>query len=115
MPLKSAKNGEIQAYLEYLKGLLTSLAVQEGTKEAFLAFEDGFYTLNDDLGLSIEKIKSLIKSDLDANYLGDVNYDVPDSEQRRATADYLPKNINALVAQYVFIVDNSSKLGEKIP
>ena len=32
--IEASTSGEIKAYLDYLKGLLTSLAVQEGTKEA---------------------------------------------------------------------------------
>ncbi|NPA58972.1 MAG: HAMP domain-containing protein [Epsilonproteobacteria bacterium] len=110
--VEAAKHGEIKAYLDYLKGLLTSLAVQKGTQEAFSAFENGFYTLSDDLNLA-SNIKELVKSDLESNYLNSVNYEVPNSAQRKPTESYLPKNINALIAQYIFIVDNSSKLGEK--
>ncbi|MEA2099833.1 MAG: methyl-accepting chemotaxis protein [Campylobacterota bacterium] len=111
--VEAAKHGEITAYLDYLKGLLTSLAVQEGTKDAFLAFEKGFYTIAQDLKLPNDEIKRLVKSDLESNYLGDVNYAVPSSAQRKSTDEYLPKDINGLIAQYVFIVDSSSKLGEK--
>ena len=110
--VEASKHGEIKAYLDYLKGLLTSLAVQEGTKDAFLAFEKGFYTLSSELVVP-NNIKQLVSSDLESNYLGDVNYGVPKSAQRKSTDSYLPNDINALMAQYVFIVDNSSKLGEK--
>ena len=111
--VEAAKHGEIKAYLNYLKGLLTSLSVQEGTKDAFVAFEKGFYTIDEELQLPSDKIKKLVKSDLESNYLGDVNYAVPSSEQRKSTDKYLPQDINGLIAQYVFIVDNDSKLGEK--
>ena len=111
--VEAAKHGEIEAYLNYLKGLLTSLAVQEGTKEAFIAFEKGFYTIADDLKLPADKIKRLVELDLESNYLKDVNYEVPSSAQRKSTDTYLPADINGLIAQYVFIVDNNSKLGEK--
>jgi len=110
--VEASKHGEIKAYLDYLKGLLTSLAVQEGTKDAFLAFEKGFYTLSSELVVP-NNIKQLVSSDLESNYLGDVNYGVPKSAQRKSTDSYLPNDINALMAQYIFIVDNSSKLGEK--
>ena len=84
-----AKSGEIKAYFEYLKGLLTSLAVQEGTKDAFVAFEKGFYTLADDLNLSQQDIKQLVMSNLDANYLNDVNYNVPSSAQRQSRSTFM--------------------------
>ena len=85
-----AKHSEIKNYLNYLKGLLTSLATQEGTKEAFLAFEDGFYTLQDELNLDINMIKESLKRDMESNYLNSVNYSVPMSEQRKSTQNYLP-------------------------
>jgi len=108
-----AKHGEVKSYLNYLGGLLTSLAEQQGTQEAFISFNDGFYKLNMELNLNIKKIKSSIESNFETEYLNSVNYDIPFSEQRKAISKYLPTNINALIAQYIFIVDNPKKLGEK--
>ncbi len=108
-----AKAEEVKAYLDYLKGLLTSLAVQQGTQDAFVAFEKGFYSLSSEIQLPIPKIKNELKSDFDANYLAAVNYDVPNSQQKKSTDAYLPTDINGLIAQYIFITDNSAKLGEK--
>jgi len=111
--LNSAKRGEVSNYFDSLKGLLTSLANHKGTKESFLAFENGFYKLQDELKLNIPQIKNALKKDFEKNYLNDVNYEMPNSAQRRQISDYLPKDNNALVAQYIFITDNSSNLGEK--
>ena len=111
--VEAAKHGEIKAYFHYLDGLLTSLAAQEGTKEAFVAFEEGFYNLNNELNLNRTKIRNLVEADFESNYLNDVKYDVPQSAQRQATQNFLPSDINGLIAQYIFIVDNSQKLGEK--
>jgi methyl-accepting chemotaxis protein len=110
--VEAAKSSEITAYFDQLKGLLTSLATQEGTKDAFKAFKQGFYSLSNELSVSGD-IKELIKSDFESNYLKDVKYDVPLSAQRKPTSTYLPKDINGLIAQYIFIVDNKEKLGEK--
>jgi len=111
--VETAKTQEISNYLNYLKGLLTSLAAQRGTQDAFLAFENGFYKLQDELNLDINLIKTKVTSDLENNYLNSVNYIVPNSEQRKPTQEYLPMSTNALVAQYVFITDSTAKLGEK--
>ena len=111
--LESAKRGEITNYLTSLEGLLISLANHEGTKEAFHSFKNGFYKLQDELKLDVSKIRRELKADFEKNYLASVNYSVPNSEQRKNTNDYLPKDVNALVAQYIFITDSSSKLGEK--
>ena len=108
-----AKKGEIEAYFDYLGGLLTSLAAQEGTKGAFFALRDGFYKLHDELGLDDVMVFNALKMNFKTEYISNVNYDVPDSEDKKDISAYIPKDKNAQAAQYVFIVDNSSKLGEK--
>lgn len=113
MIVKVAKYGEIQSYLNSLKGLLSSLSAQVGTKEAFVTFENGFYKLQNELDLDIQTLKTEIKSDFEKNYLNNVNYDVQGAKKRKNIDSYLPKNINGLIAQYIFIVDNHSTLGKK--
>ena len=111
--IQKAKKSEINNYFNSLKGLLTSLASQEGTKDAFLAFENGFYNLENEIKLDISSIKSELKNDFTTNYLDSVQYNVPNAESRKAIDEYIPKDINALIAQYIFITGNNSKLGEK--
>jgi len=108
-----AKQEEISSYFKYLSGLLTSLAAQYGTEKAFLSFNNGFYKLQDELHLNNEMVTSALKSNFETNYLSKVNYDVPNSQQRKPVDAYIPKNINAKIAQYIFIVENPAKLGEK--
>ena len=111
--VEAAKKGEIEAYFGYLKGLLTSLAVQEGTKEAFVSLREGFYTLQGELKLSLDDVKNALREDFAQNYIAQVNYEVPGASAKRDINAYLPKDPNALMAQYIFIVDNQEKLGEK--
>ena len=108
-----AKNGEITDYLHSLKGLLTALAGQRGTQDAFLAFEDGFYKLQLEINLDILKIKEKLKTDFNLHYLNNVNYEVPSSPLKKSIDSYIPHDENAVVAQYIFITDNKEKLGEK--
>jgi methyl-accepting chemotaxis protein len=111
--IKSAKESEITSYFDSLKSLLTSLANHQGTIDAFLSFEEGFYKLKDEINLDRDFIKNKTIKSLENNYLNKVNYSVPNAEQRKTTEEYLPKDINGLIAQYIFIVDNQEKLGEK--
>lgn len=111
--VQTAKSGEIEDYFKTLEGLLFSLANHEGTKNAFLDLENGFYKLQDELKLDIPKISNEIKMDFTTNYLNEVNYDIPNSKSRKDIDKYLPTDINAIVAQYIFITNNKSKLGEK--
>lgn len=111
--VQTAKQQEIINYFNYLQALLTSLAQHQGTQEAFVDFRDGFYQLAQEVKLNSSEIKEALKKDFTENYLESVNYDVPFSMQRREIESYLPKNENAIVAQYIFITNNSEKLGEK--
>jgi methyl-accepting chemotaxis protein len=111
--IESAKKDEIKNYFDYLKGLLTSLAAQQGTKDAFVNFENGFYKLNKEIKVDVKKVQQVLKQDFENNYLNSVNYAVPNSAQRKSIDTYLPNDANALIAQYIFITDNKEKLGEK--
>ncbi|WP_151899379.1 methyl-accepting chemotaxis protein [Sulfurimonas hydrogeniphila] len=108
-----SKHGEIANYFDYLGGLLTSLAGQEGTKEAFVSLDNGFYKLENELHLDIEKVKSTLKKNYKNEYLNAVNYNVPNAAKPKPLEEYLPREDDALVAQYIFIVKNPAKLGEK--
>ncbi len=111
--LRSVKSSEITNYFAILEGLLTSCANSVGTKEAFDAFEKGFYLLNREVGLDIAYVKRALKEDFEDNYISKVNYQVPGGAKRKSAEDYLPKGPSAMTAQYIFITDNRAKLGEK--
>lgn len=111
--VRVAKKDEISNYLSYLQGLLTSLASQQGTKDAFLAFEKGFYSLEQELEIDLNTIRKKLQIDFEQNYLNSVNYQVPQSEQRKNITAYIPNDPNALIAQYIFITDNKEQLGKK--
>ena len=111
--IQKAKKSEIKNYFKSLEDLLVSLATQQGTKDAFIALKDGFYNLENELEVDIDKVKTALENDFKTNYLNNVKYNVPNSNSRKEISEYLPKNKNALIAQYAFITDNHEKLGEK--
>jgi len=111
--IEVAKHGEIEHYFDYLGGLLTSLAEQKGTKEAFTALNNGFNHLESELQLNTNALRETLKENFINNYLNKVNYDVSSSSQRKDVSHYIPKNKNGIVAQYIFIVDNKAPVGEK--
>lgn len=111
--VQTAKQQEIINYFGYLQALLTSLAQHRCTINAFLAFEEGFYKIEKELQLDVNEVKEALKKDFTENYLDSVNYEVPSSMKRKEIEAYLPDNDNALLAQYIFITNNSEKLGEK--
>ena len=108
-----SKQGEITHYLNYIGGLLTSLAGQKGTHDAFLALDDAWYKIADEVNLDTADIATALKNDYATNYIAKVDYDVPGAAQKRDISAYIPRDPNAKIAQYMFIVDNDEKLGEK--
>ena len=111
--ITESKSGEITNYLDYVGGLLTSLAGQYGTREAFSEFEKSWYKLKDEVPLKNTELKDALKKDYAKNYISQVNYKVPDSAQKRDISKYIPEDANAKIAQYMFIVDNKEPLGKK--
>ena len=107
------KHSEIEKYFSTLKGFLTSMALNQETKEAFEAFEDGFYTLKEQSLLDMQNIKEELKADFSSNYISRVNYNVPHSAKKRFISSYIPQNENAIIAQYMFITDNINPTGHK--
>jgi len=111
--IRSTKELEIEEYFLTLRSLLLSLSENEATKEAFNSFEDGFYKLKKEISINQESLKNSLEMEYKSSYLNLVNYNVPDSAQRRDPQSYIPKNINAQIAQYIFINQNPAPLGGK--
>ena len=107
------KNQEITDYFNSLGNLLVSIASNTSTKDSFQDFENGFYKLQEELNLDVSSIKEELKEDFKNNYLASVSYDLPEVEPKKAIEKYLPQDINALIAQYIFITNNNSAIGEK--
>ena len=111
--ITESKRGEITNYLDYIGGLLTSLAQQRGTEDAFMALSSSWYQIASESKLNLGTVTSDLKSNFASEYISAVNYDVPNCASKRSIDAYIPKSPNAKIAQYMFIVDNSQKLGEK--
>jgi methyl-accepting chemotaxis protein len=82
-------------------------------QDAAVEFTNSFHKLNEELSLDKGKITNELVKHYDEKYLGGVKFDLPGVESRKDTNSYLPKDVNALIAQYIFIVKNPAKIGEK--
>ncbi len=110
---KTSKKEEIASYLKSLEGLLVSTANNKTTKDAFVAFEESFSLFSKEVALDEVELKSQLKNDFASNYLSEVNYDIPNVPQKREVGEYIPKNINGAIAQYLFITKNEHPVGQK--
>lgn len=111
--VKESKKDHIVDFLTSIKLLILSKSSDMAVVETIWSLEDSFQELEETEGLSIEKVHSSLLQHYENEYLNLVNYKVKDSSQRRPTQEYLPKNANAQIAQFLYIADNANKVGEK--
>ncbi|MCP4969134.1 MAG: methyl-accepting chemotaxis protein, partial [Arcobacter sp.] len=111
--IRVSKQSHIEHYLKSIGDLLLSLSNSKLAKDSLKEFSKTFYLLESEQSLDIEDIKKQSLDHYNNKYLNKINYEIPNSEQRKSTQDYLPKNNNALIAQHIFIIDNKEKIGEK--
>ena len=110
-----SKAESLKDYTKLLKGLIKSTAGDINTVQDFWALSDGFDSLEDDIGSSmdIKKVTSDLTKHYDSKYLNKVNYKFPNVKQRKKTLSYLPKSNKGKILQELYIVDNINKIGKK--
>ncbi|MGB5866543.1 MAG: hypothetical protein WBG69_01605, partial [Arcobacteraceae bacterium] len=113
--ITEAKKQHVSDYFKSLDGLLISTANSSSTQEAMTNFIRGFYTIADQSQseVNMQEVKKEMIEHYEKQYLQDVNFDLPNVSPRKTTAEYLPKDSNALLAQYMYIIKNDAKIGEK--
>jgi len=78
-----------------------------------MALDQGFYNLSKEIKLDKKNILSALEVNFASEYLPLVNYDIPGAVQKRDVFEYIPKNTDAQIAQYIFIVKNPASIGHK--
>ena len=111
--VKESKKDHIVDFLTTIKLLILSKAGDMATAESIWALDDSFQELEDIEGLSLKKVESSLLKHYETEYLNHVNYNMKDSAPKRPTKEYLPHSTSGQVAQFLYIVDNANKLGEK--
>ena len=111
--MEVSKHGELKKYFSNLGNLLISLASNKGTQDSFLYLRSGFNSIDKDITLDKKEIQNRLILEYEVNYLNKVHYNIPKVRKKDITINYLPKNINALKLQYIFIADNNAPVGQK--
>lgn len=104
--INSTKAHEIESMSKELTHLICAIAESGETKDAFIAFEDSFYTMGAehmevagyDVFGKLEKYYG--------KYLSKVDFGIPGSDPKQANSKYIPKDGNCRVAQYLYILNN---------
>jgi len=111
--VKESKKDHIIDFFNTIEFALLSKSGDAATVESLWALDESFQDLESTEGISTSKIKSSLLEHYENEYLPKVNYNMKDATPRRSTAQYLPQNINAQIAQYLYIVENPNPVGQK--
>ena len=111
--IEFTKHAELKKYFTTLKNLLTITAQNSQTKLALNSLKTSFHNIKNETKLHKNNLIEDLSFNYNINYLNLVNFDVPNTQNRLTTKEYIPKTLNALVAQKIFITDNPAKIGEK--
>lgn len=111
--VREAKREHITDYITTISRLIISSASSTQVMTAIDRFNSSFYQLVEETGINSSAVRNKIEDHYNNQYLNAVNYDVPNSQQRRTISEYLPSSPNGLIAQHLYITDNPQKIGEK--
>ncbi|WP_428025757.1 methyl-accepting chemotaxis protein [Arcobacter sp.] len=110
--IASAKKQHISDYFKTIEGLLISTANSASTQDAMNNFIRGFYTIGNDVE-NIDEVKKEVLEHYKNLYVNKINFSLPNIPKKRDLEEYLPKNKNGIMAQYIYIIKNDADIGEK--
>lgn len=111
--ITESKKQHISDYFNYMGGLLLSEAHNSATLNALRELTDGFYLIQEEIPVDLNQVKKELMREYKQNYLSKIDTSIPGTEPIKPVEYYLPKNPNGIIAQYIFIVKNPYKIGEK--
>ena len=111
--IEFTKHAELKKYFSTLKNILTITAQNPQTQLIFDAFKVSFNNIQNETNLDKDNLQKDLILDYDINYINKIDFNIENTQSKKATKYYLPKSINGLVAQKIFIQDNPGKIGEK--
>ena len=111
--ITESKKQHISDYFNYMGGLLLSEAHNSATLNALRELTNGFYLIQEEIPVDLNQVKKELMREYKQNYLSKIDTSIPGTEPIKPVEYYLPKNPNGIIAQYIFIVKNPYKIGEK--
>ena len=105
--LQQNKIQEVTNWFNNYEKLLISISNNRETKEAFTNFEKSFYNISNEINIPEETITKNLNNIYENDYLAKVNYNLQNISDKKDLNEYLPKDKNALIAQYLYF--SSSK------
>ena len=111
--IKESKKDHIIDVYNSIKFLLKSNSTSAATVEKLWMLDEGFQSLEDFEEIPQDEIDKKLEEFYQTKYLPKVNYKFKGSVQKRSSDAYVPKNLTGQVAQYLYLVENENKYGNK--
>ena len=111
--IRASKQTHVNDYFNLLNNLLVSTSSSNTSVQALNDFDYSFNNFSTDLSFEMKDIKAKLSTHYENNYINEINFNLPNIESKKPTSEYLPKSDNGIISQYVMIVDNENKIGEK--
>ncbi|EQB38763.1 chemotaxis protein [Sulfurimonas hongkongensis] len=111
--VKESKKEHLLDFFQSLENLIRSRTADSTTVQAMWALDESFLDLESLDDISNAEIKAKVLQNYKDEYLPNINFDIKGVKPKKALEDYLPKTKHALIAQYLYIVDNEYKLSQK--
>ena len=106
--VKESKKEHIVDFFKSAKNMLLAKTTDNATVQLMWSVEEGFEELEDFDAVDMQTIKAKLKEYYETNYIVNINDKVKNSSSKRSVDDYMPKSKQALVAQYLYIVENEN-------
>jgi methyl-accepting chemotaxis protein len=111
--VKESKKEHIIDFSKSIENLLRSRTADSATVQAMWAIDEGFQELEEMDEVSLDEIKTALIKHYENEYINKINFNVKGVKPKKTSKEYLPKSTNAQIAQYLYIVENENKVGEK--
>lgn len=111
--VKESKKEHLNDFFSSVKNLLLAKTTDNATTQILWNLDEGFEELKDFDKVSLSTMKQALIKHYEKEFIPKINYKVKNASPKRLAKDYLPKSTSAIVAQYLYIVDNKNPVDEK--
>ncbi len=111
--VKESKKEHLLDFFTSLENLLRSRTADSATVQAMWALDEGFLGLESLNGINTDEIKTKLLQHYKDEFLPNINFGIKGVKPKKSPEDYLPKTKYALIAQYLYIVDNEYSIFQK--
>ena len=116
--ITASKKHHLEDYFKSIEGLIVTTANNSGEplyymSRYFKALEADTTNEMNIVKADVNMMRAKLLEHYKTSYIEKINYHLKDIPLKRSVEEYLPKSNNGIIAQYLYIVENEAKVGEK--